>query len=158
ETRLHAPAPGIFEAQHEAGFMVQPRTEPSGIGFDPDLFGRGNAKRDIHQLEGDIGRAAFEIEQGNRREALIGAVPALAAPAAQRPAVAGEPPAAGFLELEAETVGSRIAIAESLRTTQATIDSVFVVACRVDKLFPGDHVVERRADARIAHPVDAIDG
>src|SRR5690606_41913553 len=85
-------------------------------------------------------------------------MPALAAPAAQRTAMAGEPPAARFLELEAEAVGSRVAVAESLRTAEAAIDSVFVIPGRVDELLPRAHVVERCANTRIAHPVDAIGG
>ncbi len=28
----------------------------------------------------------------------------------------------------------------------------------VDELFPGNHIVQRGADARIAQPVDAVDG
>ncbi len=85
-------------------------------------------------------------------------MPALAAPAAQSPAMAGQSLAACFLEFKAEAVGSSSTVAESLRTAQATIDSAFVVAGRIDELLPGNHVVQRRADAGIAHPVDAIDG
>ena len=80
----------------------------------------------------------------------------MAAPAAQRAAVAGDLAAQLGGAGKAEAVLGRGAVGEGDRGGEAVVERVGVVARGVDLAFPGDHVVEAGAEPGIAGPQDAV--
>ena len=80
----------------------------------------------------------------------------MAAPAAQRAAMAGGRAAELGRPGQAEAIGSQDPIGEVDRCGQPPIQRVGIVPGRIDMPLPGDHVVEAGAEPGIACPNDAI--
>jgi hypothetical protein len=146
------------EAHGQAAFGLAIGAEPGWQGGALFGGGAGLAQGRGQQVERGAGGIAEMVEQHHHREPLGRHVEAVAAPAAQRAAMAGDGLAEFLASAKAEAIGGGGAIGEMHRGREAAIEAIGVIARGVDKALPGDHIVERGGEAGIAGPEDAVLG